>query len=305
MKISQATLSILTNFVNINSGIIIEPGNTLRTLNSAVYAQATVRESFPVEAILPDLRNFLDVLSLFREPDFDFGADHVRIVESDGSGGSSYPYGQPGSVRPLPKKMNPLDPSKEISFSLSQKQWATLQKAFRGRALGKMRWGTAPQVLRIISNSQAVQISVGPRNNSDATQYTMPVDARTNSHECQMVFDTENLPLLGGDYAVTVRPVFTEFRQTKGPGMLYYVAAEPTWSSWGGKQEYRVIVTRSRSEDCTVLVQAHSPEEAERMVEAKPPEQFTWSEKPGYRMDFRTAIATAELDVPQGEIPIR
>jgi hypothetical protein len=297
MRISKTTLSILKNFIKINLGIIIEPGNKIRSRSSAVYGEATVPETFPVEVTLPNLRNFLDVLFLFRDPVLEFAEGHVRMIETDGSGETCYPYGQPGSIKAIPKGLRAFDSSNEISFSLSEANWGKLQKAFRGRALGKTKYGRAPQYVTINSNGKGVQIGAGPRQSVSVGQYTIPVSAQTHGHECAMVFDADNLPLLGGDYAVTVRPVFTEFRQTKGPGVVYYVAAEPMWSSWGGKQEYRVIVTRTKSEDCTVLVQAHSPEEAKRIVQSKSTEEFTWNEKPGHRMDFMAAIASAAFDV--------
>ena len=81
MHISRETLSILKNFRDLNSNILISPGNVVKTLTGAknVMAEATVSEQFPVEFGIWDLTSFLGTVSLFDDPDFDFHEKFVTI----------------------------------------------------------------------------------------------------------------------------------------------------------------------------------------------------------------------------------
>ena len=60
MHISRETLSILKNFRDLNSNILISPGNVIKTLTGAknVMSTAVVEENFPVEFGIWDLRLF-------------------------------------------------------------------------------------------------------------------------------------------------------------------------------------------------------------------------------------------------------
>ena len=74
MKISDNTIKILKNFSSINQSILFRTGSTIRTKSplSTIAAQAVVDEMFPFEFGIYDLNQFLSVVSLFEDPDFDF-----------------------------------------------------------------------------------------------------------------------------------------------------------------------------------------------------------------------------------------
>ena len=73
-SISQETLSILKNFSQLNSNLLVRPGNVINTVTGAknVMAQATVQEDFPVEFGIWDLNKFLgtQLLITTRNPVF-------------------------------------------------------------------------------------------------------------------------------------------------------------------------------------------------------------------------------------------
>ena len=66
MKLSENTVTILKNFSTINSGIVVKPGNKLRTIsaNKAILAEAEVAENFPHEFGIYDLNKSLALLSM-------------------------------------------------------------------------------------------------------------------------------------------------------------------------------------------------------------------------------------------------
>ena len=92
MKLSEATRTILSNFAKINNHIVINPGNILRTVNEKKnrMVSATVEENFPVEIPMHDLSGFLKTITLFEDPEFEFGKNSVVIA--DGTASQTYYY---------------------------------------------------------------------------------------------------------------------------------------------------------------------------------------------------------------------
>src|SRR5438105_13958189 len=70
MKISEKTVKILQNFASINQGIVVRPGQTLRTTNdeSSVFAEAQIDETFDREFGVNDLKTLLAILSMSKAP---------------------------------------------------------------------------------------------------------------------------------------------------------------------------------------------------------------------------------------------
>ena len=80
MKLSENTLNVLKNFSSINQGIVVKPGNVLRTIssNKAILAEATVEEQFPNEFGVYDLHKLLGVISQNKNaPDVEFEEDFL------------------------------------------------------------------------------------------------------------------------------------------------------------------------------------------------------------------------------------
>jgi len=66
MKLSEQTVETLKNFASINQGIVIHPGNKLRTISSskAILAEAEIDENFTFEFGIYDLNKLLGVLTM-------------------------------------------------------------------------------------------------------------------------------------------------------------------------------------------------------------------------------------------------
>ena len=89
MKVSPYLIEVLKNFSSINSGLVIKPGNTLKTISKsqAIFACATVIEDFPLECGIYDLNKVLGLLSLNKkDPEVVFEKDSLVYT---GFGGSS------------------------------------------------------------------------------------------------------------------------------------------------------------------------------------------------------------------------
>jgi hypothetical protein len=286
MKLSTETIAIMNNFSNIQPGIIIPPGNTIKTRTGAFYAQATVLETFPVEVRIDDVHDFLRMVGLFKDPEFDFAEDSIRIAEVDGTAVVVYPQAQPGSPvqLPIPKQLKP-EPDEQITFTISEEQWARLQQAF---GLFKKKKDWQKKSLVIVSDGKTVRLNT--ERAYEKAGYSLTVDGVTNGFECTSTLDARMLRLVDGSYEVMVTPMYARFRHVGNDSLLYYVASEPKSSTWGGKQAYLVTATKSMAQDCQFNVLAHSPEEAESIVRQRPAEDYLWTAGSRRQTTF-TAVA--------------
>lgn len=86
MKLSKDTLMVLQNFAAINQSIFIKPGKELRTatIGKDIVAIAQIQDDFPMAVPVFDLGRLLSTLSLFKEPDIEFG-DKALTIKSNRS----------------------------------------------------------------------------------------------------------------------------------------------------------------------------------------------------------------------------
>jgi hypothetical protein len=224
MKISNSTLSILKNFSTINKGILLTPGNTLQTRTSAIFASANIEEDFPLEVGIYDVSNFLSVVALFDEAEFEFSEECLRISEADGSADTNYYYAGAGIVQMSSKRKKADLPSQTIDFVMTEEQWSKIQKA--ASVLQKTE-------IKITSDGKVVRMTTENHKQPAGNDYSLVMSAEPHGYSCKMVFDLNNLKLMKGAYSVTVTPNYTQFKSTSGPDLTYLIGAEPTTSHFG------------------------------------------------------------------------
>lgn len=127
MKISQGTVSLLQSFANINSNLLVKPGNKLATRNAvgSAQARATVEEDFPVQFAIYDLNQLLSLLSVSSDPEVEFGEKSMTIKSATG-GEIEYFYADASLITPTPE----TDPELEshFKFTLSASDIQVIQK---------------------------------------------------------------------------------------------------------------------------------------------------------------------------------
>jgi hypothetical protein len=108
MQISKETIGFLKSFAQINQSIWVDPGNVIITMSppKTVVAFATITEKFDVPFGIYDLQQFLGVVSLFDEPEFNFKEESMEI--SSGRSKTRYSY--------VAKNMLVIPPPKELEF---------------------------------------------------------------------------------------------------------------------------------------------------------------------------------------------
>ncbi len=128
MKLSKKTLAILKNFATINQSIVVEPGKKLETISNVkdIFAKVDVEEEFVTGFAIYDLNEFLGVVSLFEDPDFEFNDGEVII--SQGSMKQKYFYADPAVITSPPEKGVSL-PSVEVTASMKKEQWGVAIRA--------------------------------------------------------------------------------------------------------------------------------------------------------------------------------
>lgn len=128
MKLSKKTLSVLKNFSTINQSIVIKEGNVLQTISDVkdIFARVEVEETFPVDAPIYDLNEFLGVIGLFEDPEFTFAENHVVI--SQGKLKQVYYYADASIITQPPENGVNL-PSVEVEATLTKETISTVSKA--------------------------------------------------------------------------------------------------------------------------------------------------------------------------------
>lgn len=212
MKIGARTLQILKNYSTINPSLLFKEGSTLVTMSPSktMMVKATVEESFPKQFAIYDLSRFLGVMSLFNEPDLDFGSTHVTLR---GEGHTvNYTYADISMIEVPPSKEIPVD-NAEIEFSLTGEHLTAIQ-----RALGVLG---QPEIA-VIGDRDKIYIATSDSKNPTSDQYKIEVGSTT--HEFNMVFKSENIKLMNETYQVCI--------QSKGVGHFktndieYWIVAE-------------------------------------------------------------------------------
>ena len=104
MKFSSETLTVLKSFTSINKSILMKPGNVLKTITpeKTLIAIAEVPDEIPSEACVYDLSRFLSILSLYNDPDVEFGDKYFTI--SEGKRRTKYVYADVSMIHTPPEK---------------------------------------------------------------------------------------------------------------------------------------------------------------------------------------------------------
>ena len=216
MKITTNTIAILKNFAKINPSILIPEGNTLRTISPSktIMAKATVDTTFPQRFAVYNLDRFLSTLSLFPDPDLEFG--DRTVVISDGKQKISYVYAEENTITKAPEKEIVL-PSEDVKVTITEAQMRDVEKA--ASILGM------PELL-MEGDGTTVRLQAADSKNPSGDTYS--IDIGSTDSVFKAIFKIENIKTIPGDYDVTISSKgISHFRQGK---VEYYIAVEQSSS---------------------------------------------------------------------------
>lgn len=215
IKISKRTLDILKNFASINTGILVNEGNTISTLSNGktILAEAKVDETFKRQFSIWDLNKFLGTVSLFKDPEFVFEKNYITI--SQGKSSVKYYYCDPKMVTATSKKISM--PKAVVSFELKGKDFSELLKAASVLQVSNL-------VVQSSEDGKTIQIVARDKDDVTSNQFAVDVGENESGATFEFIFDVDNLKILPGDYRVEItEKVISKFSNMNEP-LSYWIA---------------------------------------------------------------------------------
>ena len=193
MKLSNDTREVLKNYSTINANLLVTSGNQIATMSQMknIVSKATLPDTFESEFAIYDLNEFLSAMSLFDDPELDFGDSSVKI--SQGGQSLNYFYSDPTVVTTPKSDITMPDP--DAVFTLKQSVFNQVLKA-------SSVLGVPDMVLDVNENGQ-MNLRVSDRKNDTSNSFSVEVGEGGTPNQ-KFFFKVENLKLLSGDYEVKV-----------------------------------------------------------------------------------------------------
>ena len=222
MKLSENTLEVLKNFASINQSILFTEGNNLDTVSvqKNVLASATVSETFKSsngeDFAIYDLNEFLSTISLFDDPDVEFGEQFATI--KDANSVTHYWYADKEIIVYPTSKIQM--PSSEVTFKLTAETLDKLQRATGTLAVPDLviRREEDKVVAEVLDKrndtSNTFRVEVGPYIGGEADT------------EFKFYFLTERMKMLPGDYDVEISAQKISKLTSADGKLTYWIALE-------------------------------------------------------------------------------
>jgi len=227
MIIHNDTIETLKNFAEINQSLIIEAGDTIKTVSEQtnVLAKAKLGQSFPQDFAIYDFNKFLGVLSLFAEPQFDFSEKSIKIQSSvdannfvAGDSVAEYQFANmslfENERKILAKDINL--PSEEAVFRLEEKYLSSIMRAAAVMSL--------PEIAVVANDGKLKIQAIEAKTSIDS--YAVELGVSTSNFK--MIFKIENLKLMRGSYDVKISDKGLGHFKNIDRDLEYWIATEQT-----------------------------------------------------------------------------
>jgi hypothetical protein len=191
MKLSKETIAMLKNFATINGNLLIKPGSSLSTIavSGTTYAAVDVKEDFDTKFGIYDLNEFLGVLTLFDDPDIQFG-DKFAVIK-EGRNSIKY-YSADETVLTVPSKAFKLS-AVDIEFDLTSDNVNMIIKT-----AGVLR---APDIM-IKGDGTSLKVVIGDKKNSSGNAYEMVIGETDSTFSANLRIET--FKVVPGNYKVEI-----------------------------------------------------------------------------------------------------
>jgi hypothetical protein len=217
MQLSKRTVDIFKNFATINQSIVVNEGSKLQTMAVArnILAEAEVEEKFTSEFAIYNLNEFLAAVSLFQDPELEFGDKWVIIREKGAKrGGIKYFYSNKALIV-HPTKAIKMPDGIEVEFLITE---TILTKI--SRAAGVL--GVSD--VAVVGDADGISLIVQDRKNDSSNDFEIQVVDKAQTTPFKFYFKQENLKFIPNDYNVQISPKgIASFK--KADGSLHYAVA--------------------------------------------------------------------------------
>jgi len=215
MKLSNDTREVLKNYSTINANLLVTSGNQIATMSQMknIVSKATLPDTFENEFAIYDLNEFLSAMSLFEDPELDFGDSSVKI--SQGGQSLNYFYSDPTVVTTPKSDITMPDP--DAVFTLKQSVFNQVLKA--SSVLG------VPDMVLDVDDNGTMNLRVSDRKNDTSNSFSVEVGEGGTPNQ-KFFFKVENLKLLSGDYEVLVSSKGISKFKNVNKDVEYFIALE-------------------------------------------------------------------------------
>ena len=205
------------NYASINANLLVTAGNKIATMSQMknIVSKATLPDTFESEFAIYDLNEFLSAMSLFEDPELDFGDSSVKI--SQGGQSLNYFYSDPTVVTTPKSDITMPDP--DATFTLKQSVFNQVLKA--SSVLG------VPDMVLDVDEGGKMNLRVSDRKNDTSNSFSVEVgDDLPGTPNQKFYFKVENLKLLSGDYEVKVSSKGISNFKNVSKDIEYFIALE-------------------------------------------------------------------------------
>jgi len=194
MKISPATINLLTSFSAISQSLLVKPGSKLSTRNAvnSVLARAEVEEDFPIQFAIYDLNQFLDLLRITPDADVEFNPNFMVVSSSEG-GETRYYYADPSLIQAPAGN----DPKLEVHYEF------TLTPADIN-TINKTATIVSATMLSIQARKGKVLLFVSDPKNASSNNYRRPLGKCDEELEFDVRMAINNFNVVPDNYDVQV-----------------------------------------------------------------------------------------------------
>ena len=217
MKLSDSTVTLLKNFSNINQSLMFKQGNSIRTISvmKNILAEATITEDLPKDFGIYDLNQFLNGMSLHKDPELDFENDSYVMIR-EGKSRSKYFFADPNVIISPPEKTLTL-PSEDVCFVLNTQD---LDRLLKAAAVYQLPDFSA------VGEAGVVKLVVRDKKNETSNDFSIVVGETISTFEFN--FKVENIKLIPGTYDVVVSKAGLSKFTSKDRDLTYFIALEDT-----------------------------------------------------------------------------
>ena len=215
MKLSNDTREVLKNYSTINANLLVTSGNKIATMSQMknIVSKASLPDTFESKFAIYDLNEFLSAMSLFDDPELDFGDSSVKI--SQGGQSLNYFYSDPTVVTTPKSDITMPDP--DAVFTLKQSVFNQVLKA--SSVLG------VPDMVLDVNETGQMNLRVSDRKNDTSNSFSVEVGEGGTPNQ-KFFFKVENLKLLSGDYEVKVSSKGISNFKNVNKDVEYFIALE-------------------------------------------------------------------------------
>lgn len=225
MKLSQKTIDVIKNFSTINQGMLFKTGSQLKTVSPQknILAVANIEDSVANEFAIYDLNQFLSILSLSSDNEFEVEEDNISIKNKiESANGESADISV--IFRSASKNMIVSPPDKEIQFPDPEVHLNISSNVINT----VFRTASILQSPHIGISSDGVDVYLSALDITGAKSHLCKIKfAQGNGDVYNMTFKIESLKLFPGDYELHISSAGVSHWKNKTSDVQYWITVEP------------------------------------------------------------------------------